>query len=341
MARLSDIAETLGISKTTVSKALNDSSDISAETKARVFAEAERLGYVARKRRTQPRERIIGVACPEVTSSYYSQIVTNLNNNLQRKGYSTIFTLSSFSPENERNQIDLLTSLKVAGIVVVTEQEDISPTLANVSSISNIPVVVIGLNYESKINDVVSVDDAFGVCLLVEQLIANGYTEFGFIGDRLVQNRFTQLKRCLKEHSLSLSEDCVVMLDERNEDCGYHAMQQLLARPTRPQVVIAGYDLIALGAYRALTEAGLRVPEDMALAGFDNSDFCDFLPSSLTSIDCNVPAQCQVATAILVSRIESDELSFTQNVAIIPHLVERESTVNPNKVPASDPICSD
>ena len=71
MARLSDIAETLGISKTTVSKALNDSSDISAETKARVFAEAERLGYVARKRRTQPRERIIGVVCPEVTSSYY------------------------------------------------------------------------------------------------------------------------------------------------------------------------------------------------------------------------------------------------------------------------------
>lgn len=328
MARLSDIAQTLGISKTTVSKALNNSTDISAETRARVFAEAERLGYSTRKSRIRPHEKIVGVVCPEVTSRYYSQIVTSLNNNLLKKGYNTLLTLSAFSPEAERKQIEQLVSLKVAGIVVVTEQEDISPTLSKIAVISKIPVVVMGLNYESKINDVVSVDDAFGVCTLVEQLIANGYTEFGFIGDRLVQNRLIQLKRCLKDHGMELPENYVVTLDERNEDCGYHAMQQLLASPSRPQVIIAGYDLIALGAYRALTEAGLRVPEDMALAGFDNADFCAFLPSSLTSIDCDVPAQCRVATAILVSRIESDEPSFTQNVAIIPHLIERESTTN-------------
>ena len=90
--------------------------------------------------------------------------------------------------------------------------------------------------------------------------------------------------------------------------------------------VLTGYDTIALGAYRAITEHGLRVPEDIALAGFDDADFCEFLPQSLTSDNCDPEAQCRVAAAILLSRIHEPGEKFTQVAAITPRLMVREST---------------
>ncbi len=328
MATLADIAAALNLNKTTVSKALNDSSDISRATKQRVLEEAERVGYTKHKRKKAPVERrnLVGIICPEIVSGYYARIATHLQAHLRKKGFQALLALSAFSPELEKEQLAFLTQLNPSGIIVVTEQRDISNSIHDIPGAQSIPTVVMGLNYASREYDVVSVDETYGIRALVEHLAKQGHRRIAFIGDALAQSRLHALRQALAQKDIALPEEYVATPDVRNEPCGYEGMKRLLALKTPPTAVVAGYDTIALGAYRAIAEAGLRVPEDIALTGFDDADFCPFLPCALTSVDCDVAAQCRVAVAILSSKILQNGETFTQSVAITPRLMARESS---------------
>jgi LacI family transcriptional regulator len=124
------------------------------------------------------------------------------------------------------------------------------------------------------------------------------------------------------------SEELVILSDERGEKCGYESALTLLSLADRPTAIVAGYDTIALGAYRALSEQGVRIPEDIALVGFDDSDFCRYLPTSMTSVNYDVAAECRVAVAILLGRIREGDSHAIQTVAIVPTLIVRESTAS-------------
>lgn len=103
-------------------------------------------------------------------------------------------------------------------------------------------------------------------------------------------------------------------------------MTRLLESKIKPTAVVAGYDSIALGAYRALSEHGLSIPEHFALVSFDDASFCRYLPCTITTVNYDANAESRVAAAILLSRIENSGTDFTQAVAIIPKLMVREST---------------
>lgn len=330
MPTLMDIAAALGINKTTVSKALNHSSDISAETRERVIAEAKRIGYIQRPRKKAQgkAENLIGVICPEITSTYYAEIVTHLSACLERKGYNTIILLSNFSMDAEQKLLAQLVKLRVAGIVMVTESSNLEPIIQAVPGAKTIPTMIMGLNYKSKAHDVVSVDEEFGIASVVEYLASMGVEHVAFIGDHFVDKRLKYLKKYLDRSGMKMPEKYVILSEQRNEACGYEGMKKLLALPDIPQTVLTGYDAIALGAYRAITERGLRVPEDVALVGFDDAPFCRYLPDSLTTVNCDIAAQCQVATAVLLNHIQStpNAHEYTQTVAVTPKLVIREST---------------
>lgn len=335
MPTLNDIALALGINKTTVSKALNNSSDISSETRERVIAEADRIGYVRhlQKKDQDRKNNVIGVICPEIISSYYARLVTHLTSCLEKKGYDAVILISDFSPENEERLLTQLTRMRVAGIIFVTESGDLEPMIASVPGTKTIPTIIMGLNYTSKANDVVSVDEEFGIASIIHYLTSIGTESIAFIGDNLVGKRLEYLKKYLDASGISMPKKYIVFSDQRNEACGYEGMQKLLALPEIPKTVLTGYDSIALGAYRAIAEKGLRVPEDVALVGFDDAPFCRYLPISMTTVNCDISAQCQVATAILLSHIHSHGHKYTQTVAITPKLIVRESTAAAAEAP--------
>ena len=328
MATLADIARALDLNKTTVSKALNNSSDISLETKERVLAEADRIGYTKHKYKKNSKNHVnlIGIICPEVVSHYYAQIATFLSTTLQKKGYGTILMLSGFSPAMESTHLAQLVQLNVSGVIIITEQTDISEAVSSVPGAGGIPMVIMGLNYASKDHDVVSVDEKYGILSLVEHLVEKGHQRIAFLGDNLVSNRLNYFKQIMAQKSLCLPEEYIILSDKRNEECGYEGMRKLMTLKTPPTAVLNGYDRIALGAYRAASEMNLRVPEDVALAGFDDADFCRYLPQKLTSVNYDVVAECRVASAILLNRIRESDAQFTQTVAITPRLIAREST---------------
>lgn len=326
MVTLLDIAKNLKLSKTTVSKALNYSSDISSETRERVQAEAHRIGYTKTPRKNARRNSLIGIVCPEVTSYHYAQIITLLTMHLQKKGYETLVALSNFSAEMEATHFSNLVQLNVAGIILVTEQAGSNPAF----HLSSIPTVIIGLNCEFENCDAVSIDEQRGIQVIVDHLIEQNHHLIAFLGDRLVNQRLDYLKEALLAKGLHLPDEYSILSDERAEQCGYEGAQKLLALPVRPTAIIAGYDTIALGAYRALCEQAVRIPEDMALVGFDDSTFCAYLPTSMSSVSYDVTTECRVAVAILMGRIHEGNVHAAQTVRIIPKLQIRESSSGQN-----------
>lgn len=329
MATLNDIAANLGLNKTTVSKALNGSTDISASTRERVIAEARKIGYVKvnRSKKQNARKQTVGIVCPEITSFYYASLVTELTELLHSKGYKTIVMLSSFSAESEKECLAELISLNVCGIVFVTEEGDIAPIIHSQSDVSDFPpLVVIGLNCTSREFDTVSVDEDYAIQLITDYLISLGHRSFAFIGDNLVGKRLEYLRKRLENKGIALRPDQIILSDKRNEECGYECMNRLLGKKELPTAVVAGYDTIALGAIRALSEHGMSVPEQMSLVSFDDADFSRFLPLSITTVSYDAAAESKVAVAILLSRIHDGNSTFKQTAAIIPKLIVREST---------------
>jgi len=215
-----------------------------------------------------------------------------------------------------------LSQLNVAGIIFITERTSESPIFRSIS----VPLVIIGLNYESDIHDVVSIEERRGIRSIVEHLVEQGHRRVAFIGNRDVLPRLEYLREYMTAAGLPLPPEYVVMNDLDGEISGYAAAQTLLSLPVLPTAVVAGFDAMALTAYRAFTEHGLRIPEDISLVGFDNAWFCRYLPISLTSVDYDVTAECRVAIAILLDRIQQNSSQAVQAVTIVPKLIVRESS---------------
>lgn len=325
MATLSDIAALVGVNKTTVSKALRGSSDISRETRQRVQTAAAQLGYAAAPRKVSAPARLVGVLCPEVTSYYYSRIVTALNEFLMEQSFATVLMLTDFSHRREEELIDQLAKLDVAGAICITEHPNIGDILAAQTRGRAMPTVVMGLNYEALDHDAVSVNERLGIRQAVERLILLKHRRIAFIGDELENERLRYLREALSAKGLSLPDEYISISPKRFEARGYEGMKALLKLAVPPTAVVAGYDAVALGAYRAICEAGLSVPGDLSLVGFDDADFCGFLPISLTSINSNAADMCRIVTKILLKKIREPEYRIVQTVAVQPEFIARES----------------
>ncbi len=327
MATLADIARLLNVNKTTVSKALRGSSDISRETREKVLRAAGEMGYRPRARAEGNAGGMIGLICPEIVSHHYSRLVTSIDARLRQKGFLPHILLTGFSPALEENALRALAGLRVAGVVCITEQPDIGASVAGAFGLSGVPVVILGLNYESPEHDVLSVDEMSGIAGAVDQLLRGGHRRIAFIGEPLTDGRLNCFRTALRERGAACPEALMMFRNERGESCGYNGMRALLALPEgeRPTAVVAAYDTIALGAFRAIAERGLRVPEDISLTGFDDADFCPYLPVSLSSVSCNVEEMGRVAVAILLRKVRDRGFRLRQAVKIHAKFLPRES----------------
>jgi DNA-binding LacI/PurR family transcriptional regulator len=322
-----DIARMAGVNKSTVSKALRGSSDINPETGERIREVARQMGYVHKSTHKAAPNQMIGIICPEVISGYYARIITTLTNHLLKHEYLALTALSDFSQHREEQILTQFAHMQVSGIMYITEQSNAGDILAKTfAGHSAIPLVIIGLNYEDQKHDVISVDERLGIRRIVEHLIDLGHTRIAFIGDILVQQRLRYFQDCLKHHDIVPDSRYIAIGAERHEQGGYLRMQHLLALPEPPTAVVAGYDAMALGAMRALKEAGKRVPEDISLTGFDDSSLCKYLPTALTTVNCNIEEMSRIAAAILLKNIRDPSYHVVQTVAIQPDFMVREST---------------
>lgn len=329
MTKLKDIAAVAGVSISTVSKALNNSREINKDTKANIIRIARELNYnmtSVHKESQEDNSLTIGVICPEINSNYYAQLISTIGKRLSRKNYRSFIAISDFDRKKEAEYLRYFGSQNFAGIIFITESRDIQGLIDNARELWHKPLVLIASEDEVNDFDCIHIDDQYGVITGVEYLLSLNHKKIAYIGDRLTSGRLAAYRQTLAKHSLPVNEALIRIADKRFEIGGYQSMLSLLENKERPSAVFAAYDDMAIGAMRAITEAGLNIPKDISIVGMDDIFVSLYLCRSLTCISNPIREMAMVSISILLHKIEDPEFTVVQNVVLKPTLAIRETT---------------
>ena len=331
MATLQQIAEIAQVNKSTVSKALRGSSDIKPETCARIRAIAEELGYTYRNPKLPQSVMTIGMIFPELGSHYYNDIQQVFRHRMERMGFRTTLLLTDFDPAKEIRALEQLAvgPGRVDGICCVTENTDHIGQMHSIIARNGVPFVLIGGGEESHFCDSISVNHTLGAALAVEHLIELGHKKIAYIGEDNTIAREISFCATMREHRLALPAEYILRRTNRFELCGYLGMQQLLASGDPPTAVFAAYDNIAIGAMRAIHEAGLRIPEDISIIGIDAALTSQYTWPALTSITSPTADIGELASVLLSKQMEGKHTAAFQSVRLCPTLKLGETTAPP------------
>ncbi|HWR23341.1 MAG TPA: LacI family DNA-binding transcriptional regulator [Feifaniaceae bacterium] len=329
MATLKEIADRLNISVSTVSRALNGSNSISREMQARIRDVAEELGYTLKGRggKYSPEWNIAGLIVAEVCSEYYAKIVHLAQERFAQRGYSTVIQITNFGHENLHSAIKIMRCIGVRCLLIVMDDEEkISQDIMDAIHKSGLPVMLVTSKYFTMIDvDCIHTNETSGILMGVQHLLSRNYRKIGFIGERMTENRHTIFKQVMEEHVPGWRPQFIAVGRERGALGGYLRMKELLGMEERPDAVFASYDLMAIGAIHAIREAGLKIPGDIAVLGFDNITESEYVEGGITTIASPSEDMIAIAINILMKRIQSSAGAL-QQVALQPKLIVRETT---------------
>jgi DNA-binding LacI/PurR family transcriptional regulator len=325
---LSEVAKKAGVHVSTVSKALNNSADLNIETKSRIKKIAKGMNYVNVKAAVKSGaiSYNVGLICPEIKSNYYAQLVSIIEKYLKQNGYSLVIGFSNFEYANEVYYLSHFAKNDVAGIIYITEDNKVSSSLKNFKIKFKKPLIVIATKSESHEFDCIRIDDKLGIQMVINYMIKLGHKRIAYIGDYLSQNRLDAFIQALGDHDLTENKRFIKVSNKRFEECGFENMKELLNLSILPTAVFCAYDDIALGAMRAIYEAGLRIPDDISISGIDNIDAAPYLYKKLTTVSYPISDVAETAVEILLKKISNKKYKVVKHISIKPELLIREST---------------
>jgi LacI family transcriptional regulator len=326
------IADELGVSITTVSKVLNNRDDIGHATRARVLAKVAELGYqpnaVARSL-TLRRTHTLGIVIPDLMHSFFVEIVAGLESIARTRGFGLLLCSSNEDPQRERAEIDMLRQRQVDGIVLASTNVAGNTDLLQRLGPAGIGLVMIDRDDHPDVHcdRVVTDDEAVGR-LATSHLFDQGRQRVAHIaGPSIVhaKRRADGYRAALKARGIRSRPDYVVRGGFMDAD-GYRAMKKLLGVKPRPDAVFAANDPAAIGAMKAIWEAGLQVPEDIAIVGAGDIALGDLLRVPLTTVSWSRDELGKQAANLILERIGPEPPTTFRRVVIEPELVVRRSS---------------
>ncbi|MDQ3748676.1 MAG: LacI family transcriptional regulator [Acidobacteriota bacterium] len=342
-ATLSDIATTVGVAPMTVSRVINRNGYVSEETRKKVMQVVKEMNYrrngLARNLKRQYTETI-GLVLGDISNPYSTELAHAVREALSVRGFNLFICISEHSAKEDIAAFESLVNHSVDGIIVATRANPAGDEYLRGIVENNVPVVVIGRDFQHESVDYVSADNMRGGFEATRHLIDLGHKRIGFIGSNLSGG--ARLKRlqgylnALEQHKISVDERLITGRRDAASDIpgystekvGYEGMKRLLSLPVRPAAVFARNDFTAIGAMTAIKEAGLKIPKDMAIVGFDDIPLAVHTSPSLTTVRQPMRLQGQLAAEMLLRRIESNEVIKREESILNCELVIRESTVS-------------
>jgi LacI family transcriptional regulator len=326
------IAGQLGVSITTVSKVLNNHADISEATRARVMAKVAELGYqpnaVARSL-TLRSTKTIGIVIPDLMHSFFVEIISGIEIVANAKGYGLLLCSSSEDPRKERAELEMLRQRQVDGIVLASANAAGNTDLLQRLSALGIGIVMIDRDDHPDVRcDRVLTDDHEVGRLATSHLVSQGRQAIAHIaGPPIVhaKRRADGYTTALRDAGVMLRPEWLVRGGFKEAD-GYKAMKKLLALRPKIDAVFAANDPAAIGAMKAVWEAGLRVPEDIAIVGAGNIAWSDMLRVPLTTVSWSREEQGRQAADLILGRIGPRPGPKIRRIVIPPQLVVRSSS---------------
>ncbi len=326
-----DIARDLNVSVVTVSKVLRHQGRISDATRKRVLQHAKKLNYqmnwVARSLVTR-RTYTIGLLLPEFAHPFFAEIARAVANGVRPHGYHVLIASFEEDPELEASEVDSLLARQVDGLIIATAQPSRQAEMFKRVAARKTPYVLIDRPVSGLRASFVGADNRAIGRMATEHLIARGYRCIAHLRGPQVgiaAERLEGYRSALKKGGLRHDENYVVDAGY-TETTGYEGMKKLLVSNPQPDAVFCYNDPVAIGAMRAIREAGLRLPHDIAVVGAGNVHYNDALSVPLTSVDQGTCKIGTLAAELLLARISTNRGLRPKKILIPPRLVEREST---------------
>lgn len=326
MVRLKDIAEELGLTVSTVSKALNHSREISQETSELVRKKAREMGYSV-KRSPRRAERTIGVILPEVDSQYYARLMNALNQKIHDCGFKMISMLTSEYAADVMPAVDHLSKYDPDGMIIccgTTLSESVYQGILE----HGIPSLLINDSSVSVPIDSICFEPEQGMILALEYLLHMGHSQIGYLGEYNSDPRYDAFCKFMKQNGIGVENRFIKRGAVRFEEGGYQLGLDFLNEKELPTAIVAGYDQMAIGAMKAFRDHGIIVPRDISIIGFDNIVMDDYLLVPLTSVTNPSEQMGITAVKILLNAIRNPKTHVVQNVTLQSRLIERESVKN-------------
>jgi LacI family transcriptional regulator len=334
---LADIARSLGVSKMTVSRAINNHPEISPETRARILEAAQRMNYRPNqyaRALTTNRSYLLAVVVPDLMHSYFAEICRGIETVAKPLGYQNLICSTDEDAANEEAEIEALLP-RTDGLILASSASPDELKFYRRIIRDHAKVVLIDRQLEGLRCSTVTTDDVKVGALATEHLLNLGHRRVGHLKGTVASTaamRFEGYKEALTKHGIPLDTSLVRECGFTESD-GYRAMKAWLAEGAVPSAIFAANDPAAIGAMSALTEAGLRIPDDVAIVGGGNIHYGDMLKVPLTTVAWSTAEMGQAAARLVVEMVEGKKRPKNQHVIVEPELVVRASCGATTAVP--------
>ncbi len=311
------IAEKAGVSIATVSRALNNSPRVSEDTRARILALMQEMGYQPNASARGLALKItgnLGIVLPQISGPFFSEFIRGAES-VSRQNQYHLLVCNNADVSGADPLVNLLPA-RTDGLVLATDC--VSPDFVRLLAQRSFPFVLLGDSIEGLQANSIRPDNEAGAYQATSHLIrVHQYTQIGFIqgpeGRSDSIERLEGYRRALAEAGLPWRPDLVIV-GNYDEAGGYSAMQQMLDLPELPRAVFASNDQMAVGAMAAASQRGVRVPDDVAITGFDDIPIARYLQPALTTINQSIYEQGALAVEQLLHSLTSPETPTVKTI---------------------------
>ncbi|WP_375416969.1 LacI family DNA-binding transcriptional regulator [uncultured Hymenobacter sp.] len=333
---LRDLAQHLGLSASTVSRALADHADISEATKERVRVVARELHYRPNQLAAALRKghsQMLGVIVPHIKGYFFPAVMNGIEKVATREGFNVMMCQSNEDLRREQRNVEALLAAQVEGILMSVSATT-HPETAHFEQVrqQGIPLVFFDRVPELPQSMAVILDDFQGAYQAVRHLIEQGCQRIGHLGGpqhlNTSRNRFLGYQAALEAHGLPAVPEWVYSLPALTHDAGRLAMQHLLAVEPQLDAVFGAYAIPSVGALEVLREKACRVPQDVALACFSNEPFSTMTQPRLTVVDQRAEQMGETAVRLFLQLLKRGPTYAPPHLILKPELIIRDSSLH-------------
>ena len=320
---LKQIAEEVGVSVNTVSRAINDKPDVSKETRQKVLEAAKRLGYVPNRSALSLRKQkthIVGVIIEDNANPFWAEVLRGIESAAKSHGYHVILVNTSREYQNEVEGIKMLLERRVDGLLIAPNQEKYDD-IYQLIEMENIPFVIMGRHIKEfeKLNiPMIYSNEVKGGYMATQYLIKRGCRRIAFIGAQPYNTasieRCKGYKKALKEAGIKIDRS-LIKTGGIEIKGGYDSTMSLIEKKKQFDGVFAYNDLMAFGVLKALRESGLKVPEDVKVIGYDDIPYTTIVTPPLPTIRIKKREMGEKAFKILINKEKKQEVLDIELIA--------------------------
>ena len=328
MVSIKDVAREAGVSVATVSRVCNASAVVSETTRKHVLDVAAKLGYSphgAARSLITSRTSTIGVLLPDLYGEFFSEVIRGIDLAAQENGYHL---LVSSSHDDEREIVAAFRAMRgrVDGLLVMSPDLDARNAVNALRD--HFPVVLLNCPAERDQHDSIVIANYDGASEVLRHLVGCGHRRIAMITGKARNYDSVERLRAFRDVTREAGiarEDAIEVAGDFSEASGFRAGEALLRAPTRPTAVFAANDSMAIGALSALRAGGLRLPEDIAVAGFDDIPMARYIPPPLTTVHVDIRALGVRAAERLLAHVRGSTDAVRQQEVVPARLVVRSS----------------